>query len=209
VSEIRLVDRDYVIFREIDKWRVLLGRHLKILAGFDGQRACDRRLRKLIDFGYIKRRKILYGMPSIYSNTYQAEKIINASNSNKESIRIEQLTHDIIVVEMAIYIHKFGVPFDSIISEKQLHRMDGFSVRKHRPDIVFPFNGNKLCVEVELSLKAKDRLEKIIKDNFMEYDNQIWVVPDFKSKIAGILEKNKSAYPNIKILELEEIKKNE
>jgi hypothetical protein len=47
VSEIKLVNRDYQIFREIDRWRVVLGRHITALAGFTGQKACDRRLRKL------------------------------------------------------------------------------------------------------------------------------------------------------------------
>jgi len=42
----RLVDRDKKIIKEIDRWRVCQGRHIKELAGFDGQRACDRRLRK-------------------------------------------------------------------------------------------------------------------------------------------------------------------
>jgi len=86
--------------------------------------------------------------------------------------------------------------------------IDGFSVRKHRPDFIYTSDGKKICVEVELSLKAKDRLEKIIKDNFREYDVQVWVVPDLKSKISKILEKNKSMYTNIKILELDEVKAN-
>ena len=47
---------------------------IKVLAGFDGQRACDRRLRKLIEAGYIKREKILYGVAGIYRNTSKAKK---------------------------------------------------------------------------------------------------------------------------------------
>ena len=206
MSEIRLVDRDYRIFRETDRWRILLGRHIKALAGFDGQRACDRRLRKLIEAGYLTRKKILYGVPGIYANTSKA-KILASLPSRTEKIKVEQIGHDIAVVETAIYMNRTGIPFEAMTTEKQLHMTDGFGVRRHRPDIVFPYNGNKICVEVELSLKAKDRLEKIIKDNFSEYYVQIWVVPDLKSRIAGILEQNGTAYPNIKILELEEIKR--
>ena len=69
MSKIIIVDRDYKIIREIDRWRVCQGRHIKELVEFDGQRACDRRLRKLIEAGYIKREKILYGVAGIYSNT--------------------------------------------------------------------------------------------------------------------------------------------
>lgn len=57
MESIRIVDRDRLIIREIDRWRVCLGRHIKELAGFTGQRACDRRLRKLINAGYIKKKE--------------------------------------------------------------------------------------------------------------------------------------------------------
>ena len=208
MSEIRLVERDYHIFREIDKWRVSLGRHIRIFAGFAGQRACDRRLRKLIDAGFITRKKILYGVPSIYANTHKAKALVQLP-LRTEKIRIEQIGHDIAVADMAIYLDKTGIPFETMTTEKQLHISDGFGVRRHRPDIIFPYKGYKLCVEVELSLKAKDRMEKIIKENFREYDRQIWVVPDLKSKIADVLVQNQTAYPNIKIVELKEVKINE
>ena len=51
VSEVRLVERDYRIFREAERWRVVLGRHLAELAGFTGLKACQRRLKKLIEAG--------------------------------------------------------------------------------------------------------------------------------------------------------------
>jgi len=37
-------------------------RHIKEFVDFDGVRVCDRRVRKLIEAGYIKRTKILYGV---------------------------------------------------------------------------------------------------------------------------------------------------
>lgn len=65
----RLVDRDYKILKEIDRWRVITGKQICKITGFSGQRACDRRLKKLIEAEYIKRNKYLYGFPSIYSLT--------------------------------------------------------------------------------------------------------------------------------------------
>ena len=55
----RLVDRDIDIFREIERWRVVTGKHIGVLADFSGQRSCDRRLKKLIEAGYLERKKIL------------------------------------------------------------------------------------------------------------------------------------------------------
>jgi hypothetical protein len=206
VSEINITERDKKIIREIDRWRICLGRHIKILAGFSGQRACDRRLRKLIDSGYIERKKILYGVPSIYKNTYKA-KALEHIPSVCEKIRVENIPHDIITLDTAIYFNiKYGVKFGEMVTEKQLHRLDGFGVRKHQPDFVFTKSNKKICVEIELTLKSMSRFENNMKVNFMDYDTQIWVVPDFNTRIAGILTKNRNKYINIKILELKEVK---
>jgi hypothetical protein len=92
---------------------------------------------------------------------------------------VEQIPHDIAVLDTAIYFHKVkSVAYADMTTEKQLHSMDGFGVRKHRPDFIIHRNGKTYCIEVELSLKAKARLEAIIQANFMDYDHQIWVVPD-------------------------------
>lgn len=155
MSEIRLVDRDYKIIKEIDRWRVCQSRHIKILAGFDGQRACDRRLKKLIEAGYIKREKILYGVAGIYRNTSKAKQIEQIINTDKK-IRIEQLKHDIAVLDTAIYFNQIkGIDFKDIKTEIELHRQDGFGVRKHRPDFIYTKNGKLVCVELELTLKSK------------------------------------------------------
>ena len=157
-----LVDRDKKIIREIDRWRVLQGKHIKELAGFEGQRACDRRLRKLIDVGYIKREKILYGVAGIYRNLNKATKIVRGVRVAVTKIRADQIMHDIAVAETAIFFKKnHGVEFDEMKTEIQLHREDGFGVRKHRPDFIFEKEGKTICVEVELNLKAKKRLRKI------------------------------------------------
>jgi len=205
MGEIRLVDRDMQIFRETERWRVVLGRQIAELAGFTGIRACDQRLNKLIKAGYLERKKILYGVPSIYSLTHKA-KILASLPMRSEKIRVEQIPHDIAVLDTAIYFHKVkSVPFEDMTTEKQLHGIDGFGVRKHRPDFIINRNGQTFCVEVELSLKAKARLEAIIQDNFMQYNHQIWIVPDKACKIYQILKDNQSQYTNISILELKEV----
>ena len=210
-QEIRIMERDKEVIREIDRWRVVQGKHIKELVAFDGQRACDRRLRKLIDAGYIKREKILYGVAGIYRNTNKAKKIMAEGLSGvNRKIRIEQIMHDIAVVDTAIYFNKkYGIKYNEITTEVELHRSDGFGVRKHRPDFVFQKDGKIICVEIELNLKAKNRFENNIKNNFENYDKQIWVVPSRKDKIAKILQQNSATYPDIEMIELTEIKKME
>ncbi len=205
-SGFRLVDRDYLILSEIDRWRVILGRHICNMTDFTGQRACDRRLQKLLNAGFIKREKILYGVPYIYSLTSTGKALIGVSTSN-EHIRIEQITHDILVADTAVFFNrKYSLPYSDIITEKQLHRQDGFSNRKHQSDFIFNHNNKTFCVEIELTLKSKDRFKKNIIDNFNNYDYQIWIVPDLHTKIYTFLSDMSMNYPNIKIIEAKEIK---
>jgi len=134
-----------------DRWRVCQGRHIRELVGFSGQRACDRRLRKLIDAGYIKREKILYGVAGIYRNTIRATKVDVSLGGINRKFRVEQLVHDIAVLDTAIFWgKKYGLELESIKTEIELHRLDGFGVRKHRPDFVFTKDDKSTCVEVEL-----------------------------------------------------------
>lgn len=205
-SGFRLVDRDYLILSEIDRWRIILGRHICNMTEFTGQRACDRRLQKLLNAEFIKREKILYGVPYIYSLTPAGKALIGASKSNQH-IRIEQITHDILVADTAVFFNKkYNLPYSDIVTEKQLHRQDGFSNRKHQPDFIFSQNNKTFCVEIELTLKSKNRFKKNIIDNFNNYDYQIWIVPDLHTKIYTFLSDMSMNYPNIKMIETKEIR---
>ena len=208
MSEIKILDRDRKIIREIDRWRVCQGRHIRELVGFSGQRACDRRLRKLVQAGYIKRERILYGVAGIYNVTNKGAKLEGLPTA-KNKIRIEQIRHDIAVLDTAIYFNKVRkVSYSDIKTELELHRQDGFGVRKHRPDFIFKKKNKTTCVEIELTLKSKNRFENIISTNFMDYDKQVWIVPDQTNKITKTLEKSKTMYPNIEILALSQVQGN-
>ena len=200
-----MTERDELILREIDRWRACGSRHIRFLAGFSGQRATDRRLKVLIEAGYLERQKFLYGVPYIYFLTAKGKSLIHVG-TGKEKIKIEQITHDRTVLDTAIYfMNKEGLTLQDITTEKQLHQLDGFGVRKHRPDFIFTKDELTYCVEVELTLKAKSRLLNIIKDNFMEYDVQIWVVPDSQKAILQVLKESKKLYDNIQARSLQKI----
>ncbi len=63
-------------------------------------------------------------------------------------------------------------------------------------------------MEVELTKKAKTRLLNIIKDNFMEYDVQMWIVPDSQPAILQTLTDSQRYYTNIQIHSLQHITDN-
>ena len=201
----QLVDRDYIIMRELNRWRFALGRHIQHIAGFPSTRTTDRRLTKLIQMGYIERKKVIYGTPSIYTLTAKGMSLIN-KKSNEGKIRIEQIIHDIAVLDTFIYyIKSQKIDKAEVITEKEMHGLDGFGVRKHQPDFII--KKTQTCVEVEISLKAKDRLNKIIENNFKEYQGQIWVVPSAEHKIIEIIEKAMEKYTEIQLMALEEVQK--
>lgn len=205
MEQLRVTERDELILREIDRWKACGSRHIRFLAGFSGQRATDRRLKILIDTGYLERQKFLYGMPYIYFLTSKGKSLIHVGKG-KEKIKIEQITHDRTVLDTAIYfMNKEGLSLQDITTEKQLHQLDGFGLRKHRPDFIFTKDELTYCVEVELTLKAKNRLLNIIKDNFMEYDVQIWIVPDSQKAILQVLKESKKLYDNIQARSLQKI----
>jgi hypothetical protein len=178
------------------------------LASFSGQRACDRRIKILIDAGYIERKMILYGVPGVYYLTYKGKMLIGA-NKRQDKIRVDKISHDIAVLDTAMYfIQKIGIRSEDIITEKQLYSKEGFTARKHFPDFIFSEEKNKnqkSCVELELTIKAKNKLEKNIGENYLTYDVQYWVVPKGGIKIRQMLNDFAEKYANIKIIDLEEV----
>lgn len=202
----RLVERDYKIMTEVGRFRFMLGRHIKVLCGFPSVSSCDKRLKALVNAGYLDRKKYIYGIPSLYTLSHKG-RIIAGFNKRAENIRLEKVSHDICVLDTVIYfMNVFNVPLDNIITEKELHRKDGFGVSKHHPDFVIIDNNLRCAVEVELHLKEKSRFERNIKDNYLNYDKQIWVVPKAQKKIIEILEGCKNLYSEVHIYFLEELK---
>ena len=204
---VELVDRDFKVFREVERWRVCLGRHIHYLAGFSSGRTCDRRLRLLISENFLTRQMVIYGVPSVYMLTRKSKSLIFA-NQRQEKIRLDQILHDVTVLDIAIcFMKHLSIDPAEIKSEKQLHQEDGFGERAHRPDFTFAKNNKTYCVEIELSLKSKERLERNIKSNFNKYDVQIWIAGENTPKLVRLLQDFRIPYPNIKITNIKEVKK--
>ena len=201
-----LTERDYLILGVVHKFRFCFGRHVMAMTGFNGQRAADKRLRTLVESGYLGRKKYLYGTPYLYTLTHKG-RILLGVNKRAEKIRVERITHDVYVIESAIYfINKYRIFLGDIESEKELHIKDGFGVRKHQPDFAFTHNSKSYAIEVELSPKAKERQEKNILDNYLNYDVQIWITDD--KKVNEQTESFKNVYSNLELLSLEEVRQN-
>ena len=203
---VKVVDRDIKILHEITRWRFCLGRQIRLLCEFSGQRACDRRLAKLIKAGYIERKYLLYGMPGLYFATPKAVKIFNLAFYTS-NVRIEQIQHDTAVIDTAIYFIHQGINSAEITTERELKHLNGFGNPKHDPDFVYKSNGKTICVEVELSTKKQATIERNIKSNYSNFDVQQWVVPSDKVKILQNIETVRPRYSDIEVIPFEEIEK--
>ena len=64
-----LTDRDRFIIEEISRFRGCLGKQIIKIANFTSRRSCDQRLKKLIDNGYIERKRYVYGIAGVYRIT--------------------------------------------------------------------------------------------------------------------------------------------
>ena len=201
---LELQERDYEILRLVHRFRFCLGRHIRVLCGFSGARASDRRLKLLAEAGYLTRQKYLYGIPYLYTLSHKG-RILLCANKREDRIRVDRITHDIYILEAIIYyVQKYGVSLTDIESEKELHIKDGFGLRKHQPDfVVFSSADGRIAVEVELNPKPKDRMEENIRENYMKYDKQVWITNN--SKVKSLLQMFGGEYSNIEVLRLEEV----
>ncbi|MCL1914443.1 MAG: replication-relaxation family protein [Eubacteriaceae bacterium] len=200
-----VTERDLIVLWVVHKFRFVLGRHIRVLAGFASARVADRRLKLLIDAGYLSRQKYFYGMPYLYSLTHKG-RIMLSVNKREDKIRVAQISHDIHVIEAVIfYRDKYNLELSDITSNKELNIIDGFGNRRHHPDFVFIHEGEKYGVEIELTPKDKKRLDKNISDNYESFDYQIWITNN--NKAYSLITNYFDTYPNIVLLRLEEVKK--
>ena len=198
-----LTNRDYEILRLVCKFKFCLGKHIRVLAGFDGLRVAERRIKALIEAGYLSRKKYMYGVSYLYTLPHKG-RILLGVNKREDKIRVDRITHDIYVLDTVIYcMARNSVSLSEIESEKELHIKDGFGTRKHHPDFVVDMDGYLIAFEVELNPKTKTRMEQNIRDNYLNYNSQVWVTND--KKVLALLEGFKEEYSNIEVLRLETV----
>lgn len=202
---LKLMERDYIILNMIYRFGFCFGRHVAFLANFPSARTCDRRLKLLVDNGYLFRKKVLYGLPYLYYLTKDGMRLIHVTPRN-ETIRVDKIHHDMTVLDcLPYFIKHYGFTFDTMTTERELHCKDGFGVRQHHPDTVFQKDGESFAIEFELSKKATVRLIHNIEQNYLNYDVQIWVIPASQSSTWNILTSSLEKYDSIEVMTLESL----
>lgn len=201
-----LTERDEVIIKEVARWRGCLGRQIKEIGNFSGTRATDRRLKKLVDEGFLSYKKYVYGLAGIYQATKKAQQHFGL-DTHIGTVRLDQAVHDMSVVDVYLFFKQIlSLSADKFTSEKEIRHQHGFTIRTHAPDFLYNYQEQIICVEVELTQKSKERLENNVADNFVKYAEQKWVVPSSNKRVIVWLEEFKQKYPNIQIIDMGVIK---
>ena len=195
---IELMERDLNILKLVGRFTFLTGRHIKEFY-FSSDRTKERRLKMLVEGGYLKREKILYGYPYFYTLAHKGRVLVGL-NKRADKIRLERIKHDLLVLDVVLeLLEKYQLTIDEITTEKELHRKDGFGNRRHHPDFIFTYKGETYAVEIELTLKAKDVLQKNIRLNYMAYDHQLWYIEQSNKKLQANLDEIINRYDNVNI----------
>ena len=173
------------------------------MCGFPSIRTTDRRLKILIEAGYLTRKYILYGVPALYFATRKAKEAFNLDFLTTD-IRAGHIQHQIATIDTAIYFTK-KLNITSIQSEREFKHLAGFQARQHYPDFIYIQNDKTYAVEIELTFKNKDNLKKNININYNAYKGQYWIIPEGKVKIWNVLNQAKKELTDIETLTLEEV----
>lgn len=182
IKTVELNERDLFVLFLLDKFRVLDGKSLTILAGFPSESYCSTRLQKLAKFGYIKREKLVSSLPLVHYLTVKGNDEINDKRT-KHQPRLATLEHELYIGQVASYLWLTqGVQPKKIITDRELRQYErqenDVRVMEHKGDLLFfdPRSGTKTVVEIELSFKGKGRTAKNVRKNSSFLDRQLWFI---------------------------------
>lgn len=200
---LKLVSRDLEILREVERWRYCLSRQIFEFTTFNSKSAFYRRLKLLVDHGYLNKKRYLYGLPAIYTVTPLTYKVL-AIPSKNNNVSVGILEHELAVIDSYLYFkNKYQLERGDFKSERELRTE--FTSSKHYPDMVFNRKENQYCVEVEFSLKSPNSLKRNIKENYLNYEEQIWIIKKEHIRLNKLIANFKNEYPNIVIILWEDI----
>jgi hypothetical protein len=158
------------------------------------------RVKKLVEGGYLERRKILHKEARVHWITKQAEQVIGDDLIRLRNVSLGTYFHDLLLVDLSLFLEKkTGYQF---VPERRLRiENDGFVIGKNGriPDGVLITEDKPIAIELELSVKGKRRLSNILNNYMMNFEySEVWYFTNNQyvfNAITKLLPKNS----NIKI----------
>ena len=160
----RLTERDILLFKWINGHGFVTADQINRFLSV-AKTTGYRRIKKLVDHGYIKREKILHSAGAAHFITKQAKDACGDNLEILKKISLGGYIHDLALVDLSLDLEKnYQANF---ISERRLRLwggIGGVGVEGHMPDGILELsNGKKWAIELELSVKAASRLDKIMR----------------------------------------------
>ena len=183
-KQIILNDRDLQLFRFVDKYRVAAVKSISLACGFNSMQYVSRRIKKLVEYGYINHISMYLGHPHFYCLTKKGLKEIGI---DAKPYRPAPTTafHYVGVADCAAYLaYNYGLDAvkDFFVDKDFYHNdevIERYSLKStHKPDIIFVKGPTTYYVEFERSRKGKKKILENILMNHLSGVNQIWIVSD-------------------------------
>ena len=158
-----LMKRDQALFRWINGHGFVTVTQASAWMGTNYQ-AAQRRMRKLVDAGYLARKRLLHGDKRVHWVTRQALSASGDQLAPPQTIGLGSYRHDLVLVDVAqAVVDQTGGDF---VPERRLRQEAGFKgvgVSGHLPDGLLRRPGQMpVAVELEMSPKGRQRLKRII-----------------------------------------------
>jgi hypothetical protein len=171
----QLTDRDVEIMRFINDFGFCEMPQIEVRFGIKPQRSY-RVLGRLVKAGLVKHQPAFHRRYGVYYLSADGARYTDLPRLDK--IRLAQYEHHIAIIKVALKLRSL-YPEAYWMSERQLKFdkfVNGVGRRGHMADgmLLFP-DDKQVAIEVELSIKGKNRLKKILNEYRATFSiNEIW-----------------------------------
>jgi hypothetical protein len=166
-----------------------------------GYRTAARRVQLLCEAGFLRRIDVPIVRWDIFTCTKKACILTGDPLPAKTGINIGTLTHDLRVVDLErALVKSIGEVFEP--ARRVALRKAELGI-DHLPDgILHRSDGTTVFIEVELSIKAEERLQKIIAGYAANLSiEEVWYIVE-NDEIARAVRKHTRDFPHIKIIRI-------
>jgi DNA-binding PadR family transcriptional regulator len=133
-------------------------------------------MQRLVKQKFVKHERVFHGKPGIYTVTHKGAQYTDLPPLDK--LYVGQYDHQLSIVNVYLQLRQ-QYPDAEWISERQLKHdkfRDGVGKKGHVSDGILQWVcGKRVAIEVELTRKGKNRLEKILKSYIAQFAFQeVW-----------------------------------
>lgn len=181
-----LTEQELYVLKTIEKLMLINIKQLAILSGKKSLSAARKTVRKLIEKGYV----VSYnqGNHLVYTASQKGLSFLGI-NRRAQTVKGFSSIHTETVASAAcfLYIKNRQLSIKDMIFDNEIRKIERFRsghffddnsrgrrTPDHAPDIIV---SPHICVECELNIKQLARLKHNFKDNYRNFDKQIWIVP--------------------------------